>query len=64
MVEDCPDDCVCGVKKMHEDLNAQLHVDGLRLDETKDELVQRLIERLISIAVVSSHVIFVNTYKQ
>ena len=49
---------------MHEDLNAQLHVDGLRLDGTKDELVQRLIERLISIAVVSSHVIFVNTYKQ
>ena len=59
-MEDCPDDCVCGVKKMHEDLNAQLHVDGLRLDGTKDELVQRL----ISIAVVSSHVIFVNTYKQ
>ena len=62
-MEDCPDNCLCGIEKMDEEgLKAQLQVDGLRVDGTKYELVQRLIERLIAIAAVSRHVIFVNTY--
>jgi hypothetical protein len=47
LVEDCPDDCLCGIEKMNEEeLKAQLRVDGLRVDGTKDELVQRLIDKM------------------
>jgi hypothetical protein len=45
--EECPDDCLCGIQKMDvEEIKSQLRTDGVSINGSKDELVQRLINHL------------------
>jgi hypothetical protein len=45
--EECPDDCLCGIQKMDvEEIKSQLRTDGVSINGSKDELVQRLLNHL------------------